>query len=852
MNFNLVRVMIAFGLFVFIAPFVNGEVVLNSCGVPGGGWQENEDYLINVSVASVNPCFNFNAVGVLHNLTFTQISPVINETVAGGYIFNLANYPVTLINVSFNNFNIVGDGVQVGFLRTINTNANTNSLQFARFNNITMHNMSVFIALTCGGTSINVLRYLTMENLYLVGSPATTLGIVYKSGSLTSGICRFWDAEFKNSFFYFRGYELAETGSGALSVTNATFTDSVFGRLNDYVGTKITAENSIIFGKTVLDANHDGFGDSNPYTGITNSRIYYDLFGVRFLQDFSQGDFFESTNLSNILVNDEELFDGYAIKDGTDVDFSLVNETINPSSFYYQLRMIGTDSNALCEFLPSVGNCNIDTRNATTVDTSPSLGRGIIAMSGQNHSITDLTFDTGGSTYANLIANYGTNTISNINIQNNIFNIHNGSWVQTVAVDSNWSTRQFQVGHQIIMLKANNVEIKNNLFNVTGDDTDGSEDFRIMTLLSTNPMTNTITENIFKQEISPANGTVFAYYCDAKFYNNYIGSGVIIEDNLTFLSCKDDIIINPYIGFYNSGDDSFYYYHIGNYYEDYGACVDVDNNGICDSPYTSGDILDNYPLSSYPFNFSVHLFTAEEVVTNGTYNVTLVGITPNETVHLASSGSSIILSFSEDGDYPDLTCYYILDGATIATENTVVKNTVYNYTKTGSWTTKTYTYRVECYNDAQGYVSSPEYNLNVIVDSETDVCGNAILETGETCDDGNTVSGDGCSATCQIEGGGGAICGNGVWETGETCDDGNTVSGDGCSATCQIESGGGTGEFNYTYDTNPIDFNDIDATNENTIGFLENIMAFILNMAIPICTLIVIMMLVFAMIKVMI
>ena len=33
----------------------------------------------------------------------------------------------------------------------------------------------------------------------------------------------------------------------------------------------------------------------------------------------------------------------------------------------------------------------------------------------------------------------------------------------------------------------------------------------------------------------------------------------------------------------------------------------------------------------------------------------------------------------------------------------------------------------------------------------TCVCGNGILEPGEECDDGNTVSGDGCSSTCQIE-----------------------------------------------------------------------------------------------------
>ena len=83
------------------------------------------------------------------------------------------------------------------------------------------------------------------------------------------------------------------------------------------------------------------------------------------------------------------------------------------------------------------------------------------------------------------------------------------------------------------------------------------------------------------------------------------------------------------------------------------------------------------------------------------------------------------------------------------------------------------------------------------------VCGSAALESGEGCDDGNTTSGDGCSATCTIEVGwdcttpaGGrttcvklAVCGSASLESGEGCDDGNTASGDGCSATCTIEVG---------------------------------------------------------------
>ncbi len=89
-------------------------------------------------------------------------------------------------------------------------------------------------------------------------------------------------------------------------------------------------------------------------------------------------------------------------------------------------------------------------------------------------------------------------------------------------------------------------------------------------------------------------------------------------------------------------------------------------------------------------------------------------------------------------------------------------------------------------------------------------CGNSIVEAGESCDDGNTTSGDGCGATCLLENGetctSGAqcestlcdtvgsntcepvnTCGNGVVEGAEACDDGNTASGDGCSRNCLFE-----------------------------------------------------------------
>ncbi len=111
------------------------------------------------------------------------------------------------------------------------------------------------------------------------------------------------------------------------------------------------------------------------------------------------------------------------------------------------------------------------------------------------------------------------------------------------------------------------------------------------------------------------------------------------------------------------------------------------------------------------------------------------------------------------------------------------------------------------------------------------VCGNSIVEGSETCDDGNSMNGDGCDNDCTYSctmtsdcddgmacngaetcntsthvctnpadladgtscGGGNVCrggscvapsCGNTIVETGEDCDDGNSTNGDGCDNDC--------------------------------------------------------------------
>jgi cysteine-rich repeat protein len=88
------------------------------------------------------------------------------------------------------------------------------------------------------------------------------------------------------------------------------------------------------------------------------------------------------------------------------------------------------------------------------------------------------------------------------------------------------------------------------------------------------------------------------------------------------------------------------------------------------------------------------------------------------------------------------------------------------------------------------------------------ICGDGLWVLREQCDDDNNVNGDGCSSECTVEDGwacggmgGGSppdtitvslcmgICGDGERVASEQCDDGNMLSGDGCSSSCVVEAG---------------------------------------------------------------
>lgn len=158
---------------------------------------------------------------------------------------------------------------------------------------------------------------------------------------------------------------------------------------------------------------------------------------------------------------------------------------------------------------------------------------------------------------------------------------------------------------------------------------------------------------------------------------------------------------------------------------------------------------------------------------------------------------------SSTGDY-DLYALDAGDGTSIACDSA----TSCLASSTGTSATETVTFDVRAGQqayvvyDLYGSTGTDTSTYSLAITCVEPTCGDGLVEAFETCDDHNTMGGDGCSATCTLETGyvcygapsvcGTALtCGNGVTETGETCDDANGNDGDGCSSACAIEAGYG-------------------------------------------------------------
>jgi formylglycine-generating enzyme required for sulfatase activity len=101
------------------------------------------------------------------------------------------------------------------------------------------------------------------------------------------------------------------------------------------------------------------------------------------------------------------------------------------------------------------------------------------------------------------------------------------------------------------------------------------------------------------------------------------------------------------------------------------------------------------------------------------------------------------------------------------------------------------------YNASPGYRSS-NLGFRLARTAPFGSCGNGAVETGETCDDGNTVteqcsygnlSCTVCNASCQSVAGATAYCGDGLLDASEVCDEGSTNGVGSCSVACVCAAG---------------------------------------------------------------
>ncbi|MEM6559773.1 MAG: DUF4215 domain-containing protein, partial [Myxococcota bacterium] len=161
---------------------------------------------------------------------------------------------------------------------------------------------------------------------------------------------------------------------------------------------------------------------------------------------------------------------------------------------------------------------------------------------------------------------------------------------------------------------------------------------------------------------------------------------------------------------------------------------------------------------------------------------------------LATSAAFSDVGYSVSG-FPEVKVVYT------ATRIQVFLNEVLDIDVTGVFPT---TGRFGFYTFAQqGVTYAPLEVPPIPISACVEICGDGLVVGRETCDDGNSMANDGCSASCEVEVGFscdaaepsvcGATCGDGIVTALEACDDGNTAAGDGCDDTpagdCQVEVG---------------------------------------------------------------
>lgn len=674
---NIKKIFLLITLFLISLSSLNAVTSLTSCG-KNSGWVDGETYTLDFTIipdSNVNN-YCFLMPSTTNNIIFEGNGQTIENQDLGLIGFLRGNSYInsfTLQNINF----VDTTGISQGLFYEVASNYY--GFDSAIIDNVETYGFERFYHQSSNGRFQNSLitdsKFIGID-VFAYRQTASRQGQLM-GNSIQNSIIELNDFGFGTGSFEF---EFIVSDSVLYKNDGGLISNLITGNLNTYTS-------SLIGGYTNVDSNDDNIADAPLDVKFVGSKISLQLDGYNFIQDFNEGiDNYNThldNNLTNVYLNNEILLDTY-------VGTYFTNPNGESSEFLGTL-ILEKNNNLV---INGGVNCNLFSSNNCLIQedvlfssVSANKFRGLLNVGGG--TIEGITLSKVGSSNSNLISNLNDVYSNGLIIQNNIFNKHD----DRVDDDQN----------ELLNLKANNLLIQNN--DLTMLYTSG-QSYEFLDIESTTPNNNIVTENNFNQDsvIIKVDQQIFNDDADTKFYNNYLGENIVLSN-----VAKPNLNINSLIPIEYLGN--IYYFEIGNYYEDNTFCLDLDSNGVCDSSYTSGAITDNFPLSSYPYNYLSNLGNAVSVVAIDSFNISL-NILENQTFYLTDLTNDLInISFNHNSNFPDLVCSYILDGASIL-DISNVENTIEHDILLNDWIEKSYSYRVECLNDFI-FQSSTEISFNV-------------------------------------------------------------------------------------------------------------------------------------------
>lgn len=667
-------------LLLFLSLLVSGysaDHYLTSCG--NSVWTAGDTYYLNFTnptITAGTSCFT----GTIYDVEIIQLNEKIYVDVPSYMLFfNGRKYNSEFKNLNIEYLGVSGSNDIIFYNQVLGVGFEDNLVENSIFRNIG--------TLVLDGNT-NIQSNSVFNNVFSSGEYFFRISGQYQQFNFTNVLSL--------STIYFNNIVSGNCHSENLTILSQT--GLATSNYCTTAGNRLITDGSSI----IVDLNNDGIQDTHENISVYN---VYEIQNEKFLAllnfDEGQGDGTYNFIPSEYLNSDVQTF--YLNDETLNVPFTVTPP--NQNDFLGDLNLGSISAIALNGDI----NCSLSNSIRCSLNDNAYAGiisntyRGLIYTS-SNTLINNMQFTKSGSNNAHVISNSNDNLRNSITLTNNFF------WKITGVLTGGDTS-----SNEILKLKYNNINMYNNNFLMTGT----NEVFELLSIEGTNYKSNKIYNNTFTNNVNTptSDSVIFNSYCDAEFYNNNVGSDIVLEND----GCNGFLDTAPYIG-YEHTDGKIYYYYVSNYYEDYSACVDVDNDGFCDDDYDDGmGWSDKLALSSYPFDYTQHLFTAEDVVDNIAFNVTLINIVDNETIELVDGTETLLFEFEHDSDFNDLLCTFYIDGIEKDPLSAYLKNTVYNYSQVGGWTEKAYAYRVECVNEFRT-ISSDEYIFNIVFEVIVNGC----------------------------------------------------------------------------------------------------------------------------------